>query len=102
MQEEKLENLKTRFENQIEKMLDTIVEMEKLEQGEPWRQLSNWHQVALSMCFFNILTQSMWENILKWKWLTQEQKEKYCQESGEATYEHFLNLYWFDAKMKVD
>jgi len=42
-----------RFENQIEKLFDTLIEIEKEEQKKPIRELSNWHKTTLGMIFFN-------------------------------------------------
>jgi hypothetical protein len=53
-----------RLENQIEKMFDTLLEIEKEEQIEPMRELSNRSKTALSMIFSSQLTKSMW-NMLK-------------------------------------
>lgn len=85
-----------RLENQIIAMFDTLLEIEKEEQAEPMRDLSNWHKTALWMIFFNqILLKSAWNTILKD--FTQEQKIKYIQECWEMTREHFKNLYWYDS-----
>ena len=85
-----------RLENQIENMLDTLIELEKFEQAEPIRELSNWHKTTLSMLFTSqVLTKSMWY-MLKDKWLTQEEKEKYIIEVAELTREHYKQLYWYD------
>lgn len=86
-----------RLENQIANMLDTIVEIEKHEQKEPMRQLSNWHKTALWMTFFNqVLLKSLWNNIFD-EIINQEQRVKYITEVAEMTKEHYKNLYWFDS-----
>ncbi len=93
----KLDTLKTRLENQIEEILNTTLEIEKLEQKEPWRELSNWHKTTLWMIFFNqVLMPSCWNNILKNKGLTQEQQSQYILEVAEMTKSHYRNLYWYD------
>jgi len=68
-----------RFENQIEKLFDTLIEIEKEEQKKPMRELSNWHKTTLGMIFFNqVLLKSCWNT--KLKSLTQEQALKYIEE----------------------
>ena len=93
---EKLEALKQRLENQIEETMNTIIAIQELEQKEPWRPLSDWHQVWASMIFYNILTQSCFET--KLKWLTSAQAGKYIEEIWEMTHEHYKNLYGWDSK----
>lgn len=91
----------TRFENQITEIFNTLIELEKLEQEKPIRRLSNWHETALWMTFFSqVLLKNCWENIFKDK-LTIEQRSKYIQEVWKITNEHFLTLYWYDAKQKI-
>jgi hypothetical protein len=63
--------------------------------------LSNWHQISLSMIFFNqVLMKNCWNT--KIKWLTQEQQIQYITEVWNMTHEHFLNLYWFNSKKEVN
>lgn len=86
-----------RLENQIEKMFDTLLEIEKEEQKTPMRELSNRYKTTLWMMFFNqVLMKSCWNT--KLKWLTQEQALKYIEEVWNMTSEHYKNLYWFDSK----
>ena len=92
----KLEALKQKLENQIEATMDTVIAIWELEKAKPWRQLSNWHQVWVSRIFHSILAQSCYET--KLKGLTQEQAFEYIVEVWNMTHEHYLNLYWFDAK----
>jgi len=86
-----------RLENQIEKMFETLIEIQKEEKETPIRELSNYHKTTLWMIFFNqVLLKSAWNNLLKK--VTQEQALEYIQEVWEMTHEHFLNLYAYDSK----
>ena len=98
---DKLEVLKQRLENQIEASMDTIIEIEKLEQSQPWRKLSNWHQIWASMIFYHILTRSVWDKF-EWMNLTLEQRIKYIEETAKVTNEHLKELYGFDTKMDIN
>lgn len=91
----KLEALKQKMENQIDAIIDTIVEIEKLEQEKPWRELSERHQIGATMIGFHILMRSLWKEF-EGKELTQEQREEYITEVADMTKEHYKNLYYFD------
>lgn len=98
-EKEKIEVLNQRFENQIEKMLDTIVEIQELEKSYwPAPFLSDWSEKALSMCFFHIITKYIWK---KCEPLDIKQRQEYMLDVANMTHEHFLNLYWFDTKKEI-
>jgi len=86
-----------RFENQIKTMFDTLIEIEKYEQKDPMRELSEWHKTALSMIFFNqVLLKSAWNT--KLKDIPQDKALEYIEEVANMTSEHFYNLYWYKTK----
>lgn len=98
----KSEAIITRLENQIEEIFNTILEIEKLEQKEPIRKLSDWHETALWMVFmWQVLIKNCWHTRLNAN-LTQEQRLKYIEEVWNMTYEHYLNLYWYNARKLKD
>ena len=91
----KEELIMKRFETQIEKLMDTMIEIEKFEEKKPLRELTDWHQVWLSMLFFNqVLMKSMYKE-LKDK-ITGEERLQYIEEVAEMTKSHYRNLYYFD------
>ena len=95
-----IETLKIKMEKQIESIIDTMVEIEKLEQESPWRELSDWHQIWGAMIMSHILTRSLWKEF-EGKGLTQEQRGQYILEVAGMTKEHYKNLYYFDT-MKLN
>lgn len=95
-----LDAIKSKLEKQIEKMLDTIVDIEEFEQEEMWRIISPWHQVALSMCFqWAVLTPSFW---IKHKDVTFDKKISMITDVWDNTYKHYLESFWFDARQDIN
>ena len=95
---QKLEILKTRMENQIEKMMDTIIEIDKIESDIwPWRHLTDWHEVWASMIFCNVLFRNCWD-LMKEKNLTKKQRSEYISMIGDMTHNHYKAFYWFDSR----
>ena len=96
-----IELLTERYENQIELAFDTLVEIQKLETIEwPARHLSDWHEIAIWMMFFWVLTRAIWDKMEKAD-MTHEQRLKIITECGNASHEHFLELYWFDSRRAI-
>ena len=95
--ENKLEELKQALEKTIENSINLISDIDKLEQEKPWRELSNWHQIAWCMIFTSILHRSVWKEF-EAKNLTLEQRVEYVEEAGKVTHEHIKNLYFFNTK----
>lgn len=90
-----------RLENQIEKMFDTLLKIEKEEQENPMRQLSKKHEILLWIVFSNqVLMKNCWNK--KLKWLTLEEKCKYIKEVWKMTHEHYKNLYWHDTTNNIN
>lgn len=97
---DKLETLKVRLENEIEKAIKTLLEIEELEIKEPWRKLSNFHNLSITKIFYHILLRSLRDRFQD-DWLTFDEQLKYVQKITNKTYKHFKDWYWFDTKIDI-
>ena len=89
----KLETLIQRYENQIEKAFDTLVEIEGI--NEVPRHLDTWTEIAVWIMFASILSRNLWDKLSD-KQLTEEQRIELFVEIANTTREHYKELYWYD------
>ena len=95
---EKINILKLKYENQIEKLFDTLVEIQDIEETEwPMDHISNKSKTMLGMCFQSILMRHVWD-IFTNNNLPTAERLKLITEIWESTHEHYRELYGFDSK----
>jgi len=98
---EQLDILNKKLEFQIENMMDTIIKIQELEKEHwPADHISDWHEISLSMCFYHILTRSVWD-LMNTRSLSQKNRERYITEIWNMTHNHFKELYGWDSKKDI-
>jgi len=90
--------LKQRYQNQIDELFNTLVEIQKLEHNVwPMEHISNRAKTSLWMCMQSMLMRGLWDKFEEGK-LTKEQRLEIVTLTWDTTYKHYKELYWYDAK----